>query len=382
MERSNSNKNLRAATAFLTAFFVCAALVVLLSDHAGSTVPQLTEGARIYTSACAACHGPDGKGTSQAIAGFERPDSFPDFSRCDQTSMEEDSAYRAVVTYGGPYRGFSQIMPSFGKALTQKQIFEVVHYLRSFCDYSHWPRGELNVSRAIATEKAYPEDEEVITAEVNARGTPGVTNHIIHEQRFGQKYQLEVDLPLTFQDQNHTWYGGVSDTVFGVKRVLYSNLRSGSIFAAQGEISVPTGNRARGFGSGTTTFGVFGMYDQLFRENTFLQFQGGGNLPVHPDIAPQNVFFNSSIGQMFAGDKGNGRLWSPMVEFLASRDLMTGAKTDWDVLPQVQVTLSPRQHIRADLGVRVPMTDTAHRPIQIEFYVLWDWADGKLTEGW
>ena len=61
---------------------------------------------------------------------------------------------------------------------------------------------------------------------------------------------------------------------------------------------------------------------------------------------------------------------------------MNGAKTDWDVLPQMQVTLSPRQHVRADLGVRIPVNNTADRPIQLVFYVLWDWADGKITEGW
>jgi mono/diheme cytochrome c family protein len=368
--------------AAIPAVVACIIAVALLSGIAGSSTPQLSEGERIYTSACVACHGADGKGTSQAIAGFKQPDSFPDFTRCDQTTAEENVAYQATITYGGPYRGFSQIMPAFSKALTQQQITEVVRYLRSFCTNAHWPRGELNVPRAIATEKAYPEDEEVVTAEVNARGTPGVTNHIIHEQRFGMKNQLEVDVPLMFQDQAHTWYGGVGDTVFGVKRVLYSSLPKGSIFALQGEVQVPTGNRTRGFGSGTTTFGMFGMYDQLFRTNTFLQFQGGANLPVHTDIAPQNVFFNSSIGQSFAEDHGLGRLWSPMVEFVASRDLTTGAKTDWDVLPQMQVTLSPRQHVRADLGVRIPMTDTAHRPVQLELYFLWDWADGKITEGW
>lgn len=71
-----------------------------------------------------------------------------------------------------------------------------------------------------------------------------------------------------------------------------------------------------------------------------------------------------------------------MVEFIADRDLVDGAKTDWDILPQMQVTISHRQHIRGDLGVRVPMTNTAGRSIQLEFYLLWDWQDGKITEGW
>ena len=71
-----------------------------------------------------------------------------------------------------------------------------------------------------------------------------------------------------------------------------------------------------------------------------------------------------------------------MVEFVAERDFKPGAHTDWDVVPQMQVTVSRRQHIRADIGVRNPFTDTQGRRPQVMFYVLWDWADGKLWEGW
>jgi len=46
------------------------------------------------------------------------------------------------------------------------------------------------------------------------------------------------------------------------------------------------------------------------------------------------------------------------------------------------VTLSKRQHVRANLGVSLPVTNTAGRSAQLVFYVLWDWQDGKLTEGW
>ncbi len=47
-----------------------------------------------------------------------------------------------------------------------------------------------------------------------------------------------------------------------------------------------------------------------------------------------------------------------MVEFLADRDLEDNAKTNWDVLPQMQVTISKRQHVRLDFGVRVPVNNT------------------------
>ena len=113
-----------------------------------------------------------------------------------------------------------------------------------------------------------------------------MTVDIIHEQRFGMKNQIEIDVPLNFQDQNHTWYGGVGDATLAVKREIFSSLRSGSILSLQGGVLVPTGSRTRGFGSGTTTFETFAAFDQLFPTNTFLQTQLGADLPRHTDIAP------------------------------------------------------------------------------------------------
>jgi hypothetical protein len=339
-------------------------------------------GERIYKSACTSCHGGNGQGALKAIAGFEQPSTFPDFTRCDQTTPEVNTAYKAVIQHGGPNRGFSQIMPAFGEAFTSSEIDDLVAYLRTFCRSRGWPRGELNLPRALVTEKAYPEDEVVISTAINAEGTPGNESHIIHEQRFGVKNQIEVDVPILFQDQNRVWYGGIGDATLGLKRVMFSNLNSGSILSLFGGFLIPSGNRQRGFGSGTTTFETFAAFDQLFRSNTFIQTQFGAELPFHTDIAPQSLFFNSAIGQSFAGDHRLGRMWSPMMEFVATRDLMTGAKTDWDVVPQMQVTISRRQHIRGNLGLRIPVSDTTGRQKQVVFYLLWDWQDGKLTQGW
>ena len=160
--------------------------------------------------------------------------------------------------------------------------------------------------RALVTEKAYPEDEVVISTGLNAQGAPGGTTHIIHEQRFGMKNQIEVDVPINFQDLNHTWYGGVGDTTLGVKRVMYSSLRSGSILSLFGGAILPTGNKSRGFGTGTTTFETFAAYDQLFKTNTFIQTQFGADLPRHTDIAPQSIFFNTAVGQSFYGESRFG----------------------------------------------------------------------------
>ena len=343
---------------------------------------DVKNGERLYKSGCITCHGADGRGAPETLTEFQRPDTFPDFTRCDQTTPEPNSVWKDVILHGGPARGFSQIMPAFGELLTSDQIDDLITYLRSFCRNNHWARGELNLPLPQVTEKAFPEDEEVLTAAANTHGAPGVSTHIIHEQRFGMHNQLEVDVPFLFQDEKHTWYGGVGDATLGIKREMWSSLRTGSILSLFGGVIVPSGNKERGFGSGTTTFETFASFGQLFPTNTFIQFQAGADLPRHTDIAPQTAFWRTAIGQSFAADHGLGRLWTPMVEFVADRDLVDRARTNWDVVLQMQVTISRRQHIRASLGFRKPFTNVAGRQSQVVFYILWDWGDGKLTEGW
>ena len=371
----------RAVLASAFFFFVSAGLLSAQTLRYPKP-PNPHEGEHTFKSGCNACHGDDGRGTPQTTAGFTRPETFPDFTKCDQTTPEPNSAWKDVIVNGGPSRGFSQIMPAFGELLTSEQIDDVIAYLRRFCTNKRWARGELNLPRALVTEKAFPEDEEVVSTALNAQGAPGFTTDLIHEERFGVHNQIEVDVPINAQDQNHTWYGGVGDTTFGVKREVLSSLRTGSILALQGSVIAPIGNKSRGFGTGTTTFETFASFDQLFPTNTFVQFQAGADLPRHPKIAPQSVFWRTAIGQSLAPDHGLGRLWSPMVEFLATRDLVDGGKTNWNVLPEMQVTLSQRQHVRVNLGVETPLNNTAGRTTQVVFYFLWDWADGKLTQGW
>ena len=74
----------------------------------------------------------------------------------------------------------------------------------------------------------------MVTTTVNAHGAPGVSNEIVHEQRFGVKNQIEVSVPVNFTDQDHAWYGGFGDMGLGLKREMFSSLRTGSILSVQG----------------------------------------------------------------------------------------------------------------------------------------------------
>jgi len=71
-----------------------------------------------------------------------------------------------------------------------------------------------------------------------------------------------------------------------------------------------------------------------------------------------------------------------MVAVTGTRALVSGAPTDWTAVPQLQVSLSALQHVRANVAVNIPLNQREIRPTQFLAYVLWDTADGPLLQGW
>ena len=90
---------------------VSTSLALFAQTLAYTRKPDAKNGKTIYEGGCIACHGADGKGADEKLTEFKRPDTWPDFSRCDQTTPEPNSAWKAVIVNGGPYLGFSTIMP-------------------------------------------------------------------------------------------------------------------------------------------------------------------------------------------------------------------------------------------------------------------------------
>src|SRR5690242_9539611 len=66
---------------------------------------NLTTGREIFRAACAGCHGGDGKGAPDTQVGFQKPETFPDFTACDQTTPEREVDWRATIQQGGHGRG-------------------------------------------------------------------------------------------------------------------------------------------------------------------------------------------------------------------------------------------------------------------------------------
>jgi mono/diheme cytochrome c family protein len=357
-----------------------AGLVLLLFlVGAGSASAQATatldSGESVYRAACAACHGPDGRGAPQLTVGFDVP--LPDFTDCSFNSREPAADWFAISHDGGPARAFDARMPAFGQALTAAQIEMVVARIKRFCDAASWPAGELNLPRALVTEKAFPEDEAVLSTTF-ASGT--FVNEFLYERRIGARTQYEVKVPVAVREGEVGWRRGLGDVAAAVKHAFHHSLERGRIFAAAAEIVLPTGKENEGLGAGVTVFEPFAAFGQMLPADGFIQLHSGFEIPFAEDHA--NEFFGRGlVGKSFVQDQF-GRTWSPMVELLGAKELADGEPMLWDIVPQMQVTLSKRQHIMINVGVRVPVNERDSRRTQVLTYFLWDWFDGGLFDGW
>ena len=175
-----------------------------------------------------------------------------------------------------PARRFDRLMPAFGEALTEAEIEATVAHLRRFCRNPDWPRGDLNMPRALFTEKAFPEDEAVITTTIVTEGNDSLEHELLWEQRFGTRNQMEIKMPITRADLGDPegWESGAGDLAVAVKHVLRHDHESGGILSVGGELVLPTGDETRGFGNGTTVLESFVSFGKLVGENAFVQVQG------------------------------------------------------------------------------------------------------------
>ncbi len=95
-----------------------------------------------------------------------------------------------------------------------------------------WPIGDLNLPRAFFTEKAFPENETVLTTSVSTKGDKAI----------------------------QSWLKGVGDVAFALRRTFLASASSGTVAAAGAEMILPTGNAGQGLGNGDTVFEPFAMW--------------------------------------------------------------------------------------------------------------------------
>jgi len=107
-------------------------VVILLGTiTVGSTAwsQNQAEGRKLYGSYCASCHGDKGKGDGVAAGSLPvKPKDHTDGATVNQLT---DQYLVDVITKGGGGTGKSAFMPAWGSSLNEKQVRDVVAYIRS-----------------------------------------------------------------------------------------------------------------------------------------------------------------------------------------------------------------------------------------------------------
>jgi len=338
------------------------------------------DGRKLFQENCAACHGENASGDRKpSDLGFDFP--MPNFTDCSFATREADGDWASTIHRGGRARAFPRQMPAWDEALSDDEIDAIIAFLRTRCAKSGWPRGEFNLPLAMFTEKAFPEDEVYNQTEFNTEGPAGFTNTTIFEKRFGKRGQLEVNLPISSVYDGTRMQTGISDMGVAWKQNILADVDQGTIFSLLGEAVLPTGNARKGLGDGVFQFETHALFAQLLPQDFFLQGDITGVFPTGANL-PDAGEARFGFGRTFAEDDGWGRAWTPQVELLTAHDFTPGAGIDWDIVPQLQVSLSARQHMLLSIGERIPLNDRATRKPQFVMYLIWDWYDAGLLQGW
>lgn len=83
----------------------------------------LTSGKRLYERECLSCHGRTGRGDGSAAKGLEVPPG--DLTNAGRMNAQTDGELFWKITEG------KKPMPTFKKALTDEERWQLVHYLRT-----------------------------------------------------------------------------------------------------------------------------------------------------------------------------------------------------------------------------------------------------------
>jgi mono/diheme cytochrome c family protein len=343
------------------------------------TVPPAVpkNGAELYDWACVACHGPDGTGALRSDVGFDAP--LPDFSDCRFATTEPDHDWASVIHLGGNARALDRHMPAFGDALSDAEIASIVEYLRGFCRERGWPRGDLNLPRALVTEKAFPENEALMTTTFPAIRPDSVQSQFVYERRIGRRGQYGVVVPFNIQQGALGWRKGLGDLGAGFKYVVFDRFTRGVIASVGSEMTFPTGKEAEGLGNRLTVFEPFGAISQRFAHEIFVHVSAGFRFPLNLPVNDE-FYWHAAVGTSLHQERW-GRTWSPIVEILSSREFEFGESASLALLPQMQVTLSRRQHVKFDGGLRIPLNRRGPNAA-VMMSLRWDWFEGGLFSGW
>jgi len=314
--------------------------------------PVDSSAAALYRSWCAQCHGADGRGEAARQTHLAvRPANL---AECKTSTAETEAGWTDSVREGGAAFGLSLDMPSFGEAATPEQLRAVVRYVRSLCGERGWPPGELNFPRAFLAEKAYPENEAVVTAHGGGQG-------YVYERRIGRRAQLEASARTVFDSAGRP-FDGVTGAL---KYNVWHSAARHAIASVGLETTPPVGRQD------VWTVEPFGAVGANPLPALFIQGELGSSWEDGAGVTG----FSYSLGI----GRAVGRL-VPMLE--VGGGVPRGSESTVSLVPQVWFQLSRLGHVAGSLGVELPVRGPEPRHPRLTAFVLWDFGDAGLFKGW
>lgn len=122
--------------------------VIPISLFVLTTSPALaqsnSEGKKLYESYCSTCHGDKGKGNGPAAQSL--PAKPADHTNGAVMNAFSDQFLVEIIAKGGSAVKKSSFMPSWGSALNEKQIKDIVTHIRSLAEPPYKPEGNAKSS--------------------------------------------------------------------------------------------------------------------------------------------------------------------------------------------------------------------------------------------
>jgi len=108
------------------------AMALVFAVMAGTAPSNAEDVEKLFKFYCAQCHGLTGDGK-----GINVTEDFPvtprAFNNADQMNKLTDADLRNVIHEGGPIAGKSEMMPPWGKTLSDEDINALIKKLRDLC---------------------------------------------------------------------------------------------------------------------------------------------------------------------------------------------------------------------------------------------------------
>ncbi len=325
---------------------------LLLATVALVQAPADSTGATLYRAWCAICHGADGRGAPAHQTQLSvRPANL---AECKTSTAETEDQWTDIVREGGAAFGLSLDMPAYGQAATPEQLRAVVRYIRSLCQERGWPPGELNFPRAFLAEKAFPENEVVVTAH-------GTGQEYIYEWRVGRRAQIEASARTVFDSAGDPFDGVTA----ALKYNVWHSAARRAIASVGLEATPPVGRQ------------------EAWELEPFFAF-GANPLPalfIQGELA--GAWEDGEGMADFSYSLGVGRevgRFVPMIE--VGGTVPREGESSMSLVPQVWFRLSRLGHVAGSLGVEIPVQGPEPHHPRLTAFVLWDFGDGGLFKGW